>query len=175
MFVGPARAWQVQRAEVQAAARLSAVKATGSSAASWCLDARSTALRRREEQGIPRLFWRARPDAKARAQCFDSANSQSATACKPVQSKVRSRASSSCRQQQGASSPVGMRRKACALRSRALTLPSRGRPTSGFAGCRPPLMSNVRPPEPALLTPLRSVYTLRQWSSRGRKRSAPPI
>ena len=27
----------------------------------------------------------------------------------------------------------------------ALTLPSRGRPTSGFAGCRPPLMSNVRP------------------------------
>src|SRR5207302_11210592 len=25
-----------------------------------------------------------------------------------------------------------------------LTLPSRGRPTSGFAGCRPPLMSNVR-------------------------------
>jgi len=26
----------------------------------------------------------------------------------------------------------------------ALTLPSRGRPTSGFAGCRPPLMSNVR-------------------------------
>ena len=29
--------------------------------------------------------------------------------------------------------------------SRALTLPSRGRATSGFAGCRPPLMSNVRP------------------------------
>ena len=26
-----------------------------------------------------------------------------------------------------------------------LTLPSRGRPTSGFASCRPPLMSNVRP------------------------------
>ena len=26
----------------------------------------------------------------------------------------------------------------------ALTLPSRGRPTSGFACCRPPLMSNVR-------------------------------
>src|SRR5437868_14126165 len=25
-----------------------------------------------------------------------------------------------------------------------LTLPSRGRPTSGFACCRPPLMSNVR-------------------------------
>src|SRR2546425_4132829 len=25
-----------------------------------------------------------------------------------------------------------------------LTLPSRGRPTSGFASCRPPLMSNVR-------------------------------
>ena len=30
---------------------------------------------------------------------------------------------------------------------RGLTLPSRGRPTSGFASCRPPLMSNVRPPE----------------------------
>ena len=29
--------------------------------------------------------------------------------------------------------------------TRGLTLPSRGRPTSGFAGCRPPLMSNVRP------------------------------
>src|SRR5213592_383065 len=28
--------------------------------------------------------------------------------------------------------------------SRGLTLPSRGRPTSGFAGCRPPLMTNVR-------------------------------
>src|SRR6185295_18297128 len=27
-----------------------------------------------------------------------------------------------------------------------LTLPSRGRATSGFAGCRPPLMSNVRRP-----------------------------
>jgi len=27
---------------------------------------------------------------------------------------------------------------------RRLTLPSRGRPTSGFACCRPPLMSNVR-------------------------------
>ena len=26
-----------------------------------------------------------------------------------------------------------------------LALPSRGRPTSGFASCRPPLMSNVRP------------------------------
>jgi hypothetical protein len=31
-----------------------------------------------------------------------------------------------------------------ALRNRALTLPSRGRATSGFAGCRPPLMSIVR-------------------------------
>ena len=30
------------------------------------------------------------------------------------------------------------------MASRALTLPSRGRATSGFAGCRPPLMSNVR-------------------------------
>src|SRR5437667_249298 len=30
----------------------------------------------------------------------------------------------------------------------ALTLPSRGRPTSGFACCRPPLMSNVRPLKP---------------------------
>src|SRR5207244_7263898 len=30
------------------------------------------------------------------------------------------------------------------LRRRGLTLPSRGRPTSGFASCRPPLMSNVR-------------------------------
>ena len=30
-------------------------------------------------------------------------------------------------------------------RPRRLTLPSRGRATSGFAGCRPPLMSNVRP------------------------------
>jgi hypothetical protein len=29
--------------------------------------------------------------------------------------------------------------------TRGLTLPSRGRPTSGFASCRPPLMSNVRP------------------------------
>jgi hypothetical protein len=29
--------------------------------------------------------------------------------------------------------------------TRGLTLPSRGRATSGFAGCRPPLMSNVRP------------------------------
>src|SRR5205814_7889439 len=28
---------------------------------------------------------------------------------------------------------------------RRLTLPSRGRPTSGFACCRPPLMSNVSP------------------------------
>src|SRR5438552_13775255 len=28
----------------------------------------------------------------------------------------------------------------------ALTLPSRGRATSGFACCRPPLMSNVRAP-----------------------------
>src|SRR5438552_17292634 len=31
----------------------------------------------------------------------------------------------------------------CGL-ERRLTLPSRGRPTSGFASCRPPLMSNVR-------------------------------
>jgi len=30
-----------------------------------------------------------------------------------------------------------------------LTLPSRGRPTSGFASCRPPLMSNVRRPDHA--------------------------
>ena len=30
------------------------------------------------------------------------------------------------------------------LRQRGLTLPSRGRATSGFASCRPPLMSNVR-------------------------------
>ena len=30
------------------------------------------------------------------------------------------------------------------LHERGLTLPSRGRPTSGFASCRPPLMSNVR-------------------------------
>src|SRR5437667_4143898 len=29
------------------------------------------------------------------------------------------------------------------LRRRGLTLPSRGRATSGFASCRPPLMSNV--------------------------------
>jgi len=28
--------------------------------------------------------------------------------------------------------------------ARGLTLPSRGRPTAGFASCRPPLMSNVR-------------------------------
>jgi len=34
----------------------------------------------------------------------------------------------------------------CSSLSSALTLPSRGRPTSGFAGCRPPLMSNVRRP-----------------------------
>ena len=32
-------------------------------------------------------------------------------------------------------------------RSWGLTLPSRGRATSGFASCRPPLMSNVRRPE----------------------------
>ena len=31
------------------------------------------------------------------------------------------------------------------FRGRNLTLPSRGRPTSGFACCRPPLMSNVSP------------------------------
>ena len=31
------------------------------------------------------------------------------------------------------------------LRSWGLTLPSRGRATSGFASCRPPLMSNVSP------------------------------
>src|SRR5204863_5995319 len=37
-----------------------------------------------------------------------------------------------------------------------LTLPSRGRPTSGFAGCRPPLMSNVRPQGEPPMT-LRSV------------------
>jgi len=36
-------------------------------------------------------------------------------------------------------------RPRCA-RECALTLPSRGRPTSGFASCRPPLMSNVRRP-----------------------------
>ena len=77
---------------------------------------------------------------------FDSTNSQSAITCKAAQSKVRSRASSPCRQQQGTSAPVGMHRRACTLRNRALTLPSRGRATSGFAGCRPPLMSNVRPP-----------------------------
>jgi hypothetical protein len=33
----------------------------------------------------------------------------------------------------------------CARVTRGLTLPSRGRPTTGFASCRPPLMSNVRP------------------------------
>ena len=36
------------------------------------------------------------------------------------------------------------RRRSSCIASRALTLPSRGRPTSGFASCRPPLMSNVR-------------------------------
>src|SRR2546427_4686813 len=34
--------------------------------------------------------------------------------------------------------------------SRALTLPSRGRPQAGFAHLRPPLMSNVRRLEPAM-------------------------
>src|SRR5438045_2297849 len=37
-----------------------------------------------------------------------------------------------------------MEGKAWALKDVALTLPSRGRPTSSFACCRPPLMSNVR-------------------------------
>src|SRR6185369_12734465 len=32
----------------------------------------------------------------------------------------------------------------CSVCARNLTLPSRGRATSGFASCRPPLMSNVR-------------------------------
>src|SRR5438105_5650877 len=41
----------------------------------------------------------------------------------------------------------------CTLRNRALTLPSRGRATSGFASCRPPLMSNVR----RHMTPLETV------------------
>ena len=36
-------------------------------------------------------------------------------------------------------------RRTCTTHS-ALTLPSRGRPQSGFACLRPPLMSNVRPP-----------------------------
>src|SRR5213595_947244 len=48
-----------------------------------------------------------------------------------------------------ASLSVRLRRHSKAVheyRQRGLTLPSRGRPTSGFASCRPPLMSNVRPP-----------------------------
>src|SRR5213595_2407675 len=47
-----------------------------------------------------------------------------------------------------ASLSVRLRRHSKAVheyRQRGLTLPSRGRPTSGFASCRPPLMSNVRP------------------------------
>src|SRR5438034_6208173 len=35
-------------------------------------------------------------------------------------------------------------RRARSSALRGLTLPSRGRPTAGFAHCRPPLMSNVR-------------------------------
>ena len=41
---------------------------------------------------------------------------------------------------------VSLERQESLLVARGLTLPSRGRATSGFAGCRPPLMSNVRRP-----------------------------
>ncbi|PYT03753.1 MAG: hypothetical protein DMF60_17405 [Acidobacteria bacterium] len=53
------------------------------------------------------------------------------------------------------SAAIGIPNCGCSARTSncRLTLPSRGRPTSGFASCRPPLMSNVRPRERHLAPP----------------------
>jgi len=48
---------------------------------------------------------------------------------------------------------------------RGLTLPSRGRPQSGFACLRPPLMSNVRALGAGAITLSRSSRSARAWSA----------
>src|ERR1700752_2057388 len=46
----------------------------------------------------------------------------------------------------------------CVARQRALTLPSRGRPQASFACLRPPLMSNVRPPNMEMSRDVRKAF-----------------
>ena len=114
-------------------------------------------LKRRARPGLLQPRCRLRAKCRALARLAQGRFPQSCrVACDPPDSHCRStqcKRTFTARAPNLVSSPLKAgwakhRRRLVAQSSRppttsALTLPSKGRPTSGFASCRPPLMSNV--------------------------------